>query len=85
MLLGFFGSKVTNSTTESPSACCVEVVEEFVFFEGIDDRRPVPADVALRLRLEVEHELEVDLQDAGVVLGPLDVAAHPEEAVGDAA
>ncbi len=43
------------------------------------------ADGRLALALEVEHELEVDLQDAGVVFGPLDVAAHPEEAFGDSA
>ena len=63
----------------------VELVEEFLVFEGVDDRSPVLAHRRLALAIEVEHELEVDLQQTGVVLGPLDVAAHPQKAVGDAA
>ena len=63
----------------------VKLVEEFLVFEGVDDGRPVLAHGRLALAIEVEHELEVDFQQAGVVLGPLDVAAHPQKTVGDAA
>ncbi len=33
---------------------------------------------------QVEHELEIDVEDAGDVLGPLGIAAHPVEGIGDA-
>ena len=32
----------------------------------------------------VEHELEVDVNDAGDVLGPLGITAHPVEGIGNA-
>ena len=34
---------------------------------------------------EVEEQLQIDIRDPGVVLRPLDVAAHPVEGIGDAA
>ena len=56
-----------------------------MLFEGTDDRFPIFADELRVLILEIEHELDVDVQDAGVVLGPLDVAPHPVKRVGDPA
>ena len=33
---------------------------------------------------QIEHELEVDVEDAGDVFGPLGITAHPVEGIGDA-
>ena len=68
-----------------PVGFLVKLVEKFLVFERIDDRSPMSADGRFALTIEVEHQLEVDLQQAGIVFGPLDVAVHPEEAFGDTA
>jgi hypothetical protein len=41
--------------------------------------------IGLLLVRQVEQHLEIHVSDAGVVLRPLDVAAHPVERIGDAA
>ena len=43
------------------------------------------AHVGLGLALEIEHQLEVYVEDARVVLRTLHVTAHPEKAIGGAA
>ena len=85
MECGFFLSNATKSTTVVRVGLGVERVEEVVLLEGIDDRLPMLAHRLVGLVLEVQHELEVHIQDPGVVLGPFDVAAHPIERVGDPA
>ena len=61
----------------------VERIEEVGLFERSDDRRPVLH--RLGLAAEVEEQLQIDIENAGVILRPLDVAAHPVEGIGDAA
>src|SRR5690349_14666313 len=48
---------------------------------GVDERQPL---LAFAGRI-VQHELEVDVDEAGNVLRPLDVSAHPVDGVGDSA
>jgi hypothetical protein len=49
--------------------------------QAVEDAVPVPPG---RLRRAVEREVGVDVDQAGGVLGPLEVAAGPVEGVGDA-
>ena len=49
---------------------------------GDDDQRPP---LLAGLARHVEAEVQVDRDEAGDVFGPLDVAAHPVDRIGDAA
>ena len=61
----------------------VERIEKLGLFERSDHRRPVLHGVGLAP--EIEEQLQIDIENAGVILRPLDVAAHPVEGIGDAA
>ena len=50
--------------------------------DAADDQQRLP--LLLERHGEVEEERLVDLEDARRVLGPLEVAAHPEAMLGDA-
>src|ERR1700674_2364354 len=68
-----------------PARGFVERSEKLVLLEGADDRVPLLLRIGVALISEIEEQLKIHIRDAGVVLRPLDVAAHPVEGIGDAA
>ena len=62
----------------------IERGEQFILFQRADDRIPLLLGIGVACVLEVEKQLQIDVSDAGVVLRPLDVAAHPEQRISDA-
>ena len=61
----------------------VERIEKIGLFERSDDRRPMLHRVGLAS--EIEEELEIHIEEPGVIFRPLDVAAHPIKRIGNAA
>ncbi len=60
------------------------LVEILVVARAAQDRFPERF-LSFRIELgQIEHELEVDVEDAGDVFGPLGITAHPVEGIGDA-
>ena len=55
--------------------------ELIVVAGGGNERRPLLVSAGGRIK----HELQVDIDETGDVLGALDVAAHPVNGIGDAA